>query len=210
MLTAVGREWHHGIMRALKAAGSRARGVWSDRPGLDWLIAAIVTAIYAVALRLGWMSLEPWGLAKDDRMRLYTTVATVSSLLFGFATASIAFFYGSASGHRVELFKQIMDQAITRTWRAVLGAPLLAVAVTVIALVTDTGPQGSPGIGAAVWVSILLLALRGFRLRWMFVQTLRIQSRDLASSNKQSPTAGITAAPRPTAAKRATDMFEDV
>lgn len=165
-------------MKRLKDSWVLVRGVLSARPALDWIVVAVLLALH---LLLAWRVagvLTIGGMAKDDRMRIYSTVATVASLLFGFATASIAFFYGSADGERVNLLKRVMSDQLLAAWRAALSAPLVAVGITVVALGVDTGNQGQLAIGWVVEAALFLLATRAVRLRWLFLSTLKLLALD--------------------------------
>src|SRR4051812_6075289 len=93
------------------------RGVWSDRPSLDWLIVLVLVGGQALAVWRGWLTFNVVDLAKDDRMRFYTTLASVSAILFGFATASIGFFYGTAAkGDRIDVMKKVMGERLIVSW----------------------------------------------------------------------------------------------
>lgn len=181
-------------MRWMKQAWIPVRGFWSAHPTIDWVIVVMLLLFHALALHKDWINWTLADLDKLDRARLYQTMATVSSLLFGFATASIAFFYGSAKGDRLDLLKQVMSTQLVRTWKAALGAPLLTVAVTSIALIVDMGTAGRPWVAWAVTGSLLMLALRAIRLRWLFAQTLRLLSHDI--TNPQLRTS-LSVEPRP-------------
>lgn len=175
-------------MKRIRDGWVLVRGVLSDRPALDWVVVAILLAGH---LLLTWRFagvLTIGGLAKDDRMRVYSTVATVASLLFGFATASIAFFYGSADGERVSLMKRVMSDQLLAAWRAALSAPLVAVGLTVVALVVDTKADGLAAIGWVVEGALLLLAVRAVRLRWLFLSTLRLLALDTADARRPQTT----------------------
>lgn len=165
------------------------RGVLSARPSLDWLAVVVLIGIH---LLLWWRADVPGlsELGKDDRMRMFTTVATVASLLFGFATASIAFFYGSADGERVNMMKRVLSDQLLAAWRAALSAPLVAIGVTVLALALDTAAGGRPVVGWAVEAALLLLGVRAVRLRWLFLSTLTLLALDKA--NPQVAAGGTT------------------
>jgi len=126
-------------------------------------------------------------LVKDDRMRIYTTLASVSALLFGFATASIAFFYGSAKGDRVDIMKKVLSTQLVSAWRASLSAPLVAVGVCIGAIAGDARADGRPWVQWLVEVSAVLLAIRAFRLRWLFIKTLALMALDSNSPNSYAP-----------------------
>jgi hypothetical protein len=174
------------------------RSFWSDRPSVDWLLVGVVLALHACALWFDWFD---WidgtlaDLAKDDRMRVFTTLATVSSLLFGFATASIAFFYGSAKGERLDLLKQVMNQQIVRTWRGALAAPLITVGVALAAMSFDTKADGRAWVAWLVEGAVVFLAARAFRLRWLFTMTLNLLSHDIQNPQKQVAPVSTTSAP---------------
>lgn len=173
-----------------------ARSFWSDRPSVDWFLVASVIAVHVMLLKLdvtGWTLAD---LAKDDRMRVFTTLATVSSLLFGFATASIAFFYGSAKGERLDLLKQVMNQQIVRTWRGALSAPLITVGVALVAMAADTRAGGRDWVAWMIEGVVVFLALRAFRLRWLFTMTLNLLSHDIQNPQKQvAPTGSVSGPP---------------
>lgn len=164
-------------MKTMKSRWAAVRGRWSNLPVVDWIAALLVVAIYAFAV-WKWDAPQFADLSKADRMRAYTTLATVSSLLFGFATASIAFFYGSARGERVELLKKYFGKRLVASWRGALSAPLLAVAFTVAALVLDTRQAGNPVIQWVIATAVALLAFRCIRLRWLFTSTLTLMASD--------------------------------
>jgi hypothetical protein len=167
----------------MKQAWVTVRGLWSDRPAVDWILVAIVVVVHAVLIRTTSVELQLSELSKDDRMRFLTTAASVSALLFGFATASIAFFYGSAKGDRVDLMKGVMSKQLVAAWRAALSAPLVAVGVCLAALLIDTGKSGSHVVQWSVEVAVLLLAARGVRLRWLFTSTLSLMAMDATNPN---------------------------
>ncbi len=171
----------------MKGLWITVRGVWSEHPLVDWVVVAAVGVVHMIITSVGPDVLVLMDLDQGDRMRVYTTVASVSALLFGFATASIAFFYGSAGGERVNLMKQVNGPSLLRSWRAALSSPLVAVGACIVALVADAQAEGSFFIAAAVEVSILLLAVRGIRLRWLFASTLSLVSLDNQSLQQYAP-----------------------
>jgi len=170
------------------------RGVWSDRPSVDWLLVAVAVGSHIAVAHWTRFDFILDELSKADRMRVFTTTASVSALLFGFATASIAFFYGSARGERVELLKSVMSKQILAAWRASLSAPLITVGACLVALVVDTGKTGLVAVGWSVEVAVILLAVRAVRLRWLFTTTLSLMSLDATDPksvrrSSQPPTA---------------------
>jgi hypothetical protein len=185
------------MLTRMKQSWITARGVWSDRPLVDWLFVAILVGVHAALVC--WADAgQIADLAKDDRMRIYTTLASVSALLFGFATASIAFFYGSATGDRVDLMKKVLSAQLVSAWRASLSAPLVAVGVCVGAIAGDARSDGRPWVQWAVEVAIVLLAVRAFRLRWLFIKTLALMALDSSSPNSYAPgTSSLVATPSP-------------
>lgn len=162
-----------------------ARSFWSDRPSVDWLLVGGALAVHVAVLKLGGTEWTLSDLAKDDRMRVFTSLATVSSLLFGFATASIAFFYGAAKGERLDLLKQVMNQQIVRTWRGALSAPLITVGIALVAMSVDTRSTGHSWVGWMVEGAVFFLASRAFRLRWLFTMTLNLLSHDIQNPQRQ-------------------------
>lgn len=165
------------MLGKMKAGWVRARGIWSTYPLLDWLGVVLAIGVHAFLVwkfEAGQLS----DLVKADRMRVFGTLASVSALLFGFATASIAFFYGSARGDRVELLKKYFGTRLVASWRAALSAPLVAVAVALGALMLDTGKVGAEWVGWLAEASIAILALRTIRLRWLFTSTLTLMATD--------------------------------
>lgn len=190
-------------MVRMKSAWITIRGVWSDRPVVDWLLVAVVAGVHIVLIKTTAVDLQLSGLLKDDRMRFYTTAASVSALLFGFATASIAFFYGSAKGDRVDLMKGVMSAQLVAAWRAALSAPLVAVGVCLGALLIDTrldvkgDARGSVWVQWAVEVAVLMLAARGLRLRWLFTSTLTLMAMDSTNPNKMATGVAPTPASKP-------------
>ena len=165
------------MLGKMKAGWALIRGHWSTYPIWDWVGVAVVVVLHAIAvwkLDAGQLS----DLVKADRMRFLQSVASVSALLFGFATASIAFFYGAARGDRVELLKKYFGKRLVASWRAALSAPLVAVAIALGALALDTGSSGVVWIGWVVEASVVVLALRSIRLRWLFTSTLTLMAVD--------------------------------
>lgn len=187
-----------GIVNFMRGKWLPIRGFWSDHPSVDWALVAVLASAHAALAKWGSAGLLIVDLAQADRMRVYTTVASVSALLFGFATASIAFFYGAAKGDRVDLMKRVMGTQLVAAWRGALSGPLVAVGACIVAIVGDAGASGKLAYAVAVECGILLLAARAVRLRWLFISTLTLMAAD-AQNPPQAPVAtpGLKPAVKP-------------
>ena len=183
----------HAMLGRVRQMWLPVRGVWSDRPSTDWAIVAVLVGAHGALVHWADAGLVISELGKADRMRLFTTTASVSALLFGFATASIAFFYGSAQGERIDLMKKVMSRQLVAAWRAALSAPLVTVGVSILALVVDTKVTGNAVVGWACEVAVVLLAVRGIRLRWLFTTTLSLMSLDVSSGPQYAKPTGSPA-----------------
>lgn len=183
-------------MVRMKQGWITVRGVWSDHPAIDWVLVAVIVTVHAAVTGLGPQVMVIVDLPLEDRMRVYTTVASVSALIFGFATASIAFFYGAAKGDRVDLMKRVMGPQLVASWRGALSGPLVAVAACIIAIIGDTAAEGLLLFAGAVEIGVLLLAVRAIRLRWLFTSTLTLMAFD---AQNPAPTPVATPGLRPAA-----------
>lgn len=168
-------------MRHVKKAWLHVHHRWLDHVWIDWALVAVAVTVHFVWFRDAALT----EMSKGDRMRVYTTAAEVSALVFGFATAAVAFFYGTLGGERVKLLKEVLTDPILVAWRACLTAPLLVAGLCVLALMIDAGAKGEPVVGWTAEVLLLLLALRCVRLRWLFVKTLKLTSLDAKNPQQQ-------------------------
>lgn len=164
---------------------------WSRHAALDGVFAATIVGVHGiVAWSLGTSSFLD-GATVENRTALYEATAAVGALVFGFATAAIAFFYGAQGGKRLALLAQVEGRSLVRTWRSVLAGPLVAVAVSIICLIADRGT--SPGwVGWLYEFGIAMLALRLLRLQWLFGRVLVLTTFDATDTplRPSSPATG--------------------
>lgn len=184
-------------MRRMRSMWAAAKGWWGDYPWLDWVFVALLVGTHG---GLAWWRDPPLlvsDLASDPRGSLYETTAAVGALIFGFATAAIAFFYSNDKSSRLILMQQVMGDRLMTAWRASLAGPLVAVAVAVGGLIGDSSGPGSVWYGFVVEASLLLLLARCLRLRWLFVSTLRLVARDAMNPSTSHKTGTMTPVSKP-------------
>jgi hypothetical protein len=154
---------------------------WIDHSLTDFVLVAVVVGGHGLIV---WRTGQGDWLARvdeDRRESLYTTLASIATFVFGFATASIAFFYGSAAGRRVALLQKSHGQTIVRTWRLVLSVPLVVALACIVALIIDVTKTDSGGVRWLFEVAFALLAVELARLTWLFTSILALSALDLTA-----------------------------
>jgi hypothetical protein len=175
------------VKRWAERVWAPVRSRWIDHIWIDWAFAAVLVGAHVALLLRTTTVGQIAALTEDERMRLYTTAAEVAALVFGFATAAVAFFYGSANGERVQMMKRVLSDPLLAAWRATLTAPLVAAGICVLAIVLDYKEVGRPWVTWSVEAALVLMAIRCVRLRWLFVQTLSLTGLDSNSGPKFAP-----------------------
>jgi len=149
-----------------------------DRPSVDLLAAAVIVAGYAlVALHFGHGAVLSW-LTTDARATLYSTGATVVSVLGGLAAIATAV-YQSAEGRRASAARTLYRDQLRRNWRAVLTATGVSALLCIVSLVMNREPTEVAatlvfGFGVALWT------LRFARLIYLFDRLLSLADHDLS------------------------------
>lgn len=181
-------------MTSLGVLARRIRDLWGERPGIDWLTAAVLllahlTYCHATNTEALFASITP-----DRRKDIYTTTASASALIGGFGTAAISQ-YATASGRRMLEIRRRFGTSLRRNWVGTLSSMLVITAVCLLALIFDTDKK--PGfVGWLVESALLLGALRAVRLIWLFGMLIDVADQDVTEP-RRSPAVAIPRTRRP-------------
>lgn len=155
---------------------TRIKNIWSETPGLDWLVAVLILVVHAGWWKAGGMPALFEGPTLDRRKDVYTTTASVAALVGGFATAAIAQ-YASSRGETIQAMRQRFGPSLRRNWSSILSSMLGIAGGCIILLLIDRGPKP----GATAWAAeglLLLGSLRSMRLVWLFNALIGVTDRD--------------------------------
>lgn len=147
----------------------------SERPSLDWLLAAfVVAAHFGIVTHVGRFDfLAP--LKAVERIELYGTAINPAAILVGFTLAALAFSY-SSDGRRTALVRSRGHRALRRTWLGTISGPLLVVAILLGAQVAER--QGETAARWAAEVAFVAVAARAARFVWLLAQLLDLRQLD--------------------------------
>ncbi|MFF8614576.1 hypothetical protein [Streptomyces sp. NPDC015350] len=117
---------------------------------------------------------------REQRIGIYTTIATVAALVGSFVTAAIAQ-YAAAAGPRMRLLRthRVQGTQFRRNWLGVLGATLAVSGLCLIALILDTTESDPGGVHWLAEFAVCLGALRALRLHWLFGRVIVAADIDL-------------------------------
>ncbi|MGW0731943.1 hypothetical protein [Streptomyces sp. NPDC002851] len=120
---------------------------------------------------------------REQRLNIYTTVATVVALVGSFVTAAIAQ-YAAASGKRMREFRTAphLGFQFRRNWVSILSATLLISGACLLAMILDVTEADSGGVHWMVEATLILGATRAYRLLWLFNAVIVAADRDLVES----------------------------
>ncbi|MDT0469655.1 hypothetical protein [Streptomyces gibsoniae] len=193
-------------MTALGVFARRTRDLWSRRPGIDWLAAAVLLIGHLIYCHLTktdplFTPIEP-----DRRKDIYTTAASASALIGGFGTAAISQ-YATASGRRMLEIRRRFGTSLRRNWAGILSSMLIVTAVCLLALIFDT--HNNPGItGWAIELVFLLGTLRSARLIWLFGMLIDVADQDVIEP-RRSPAVAIPQSRRSNAGNQTNSSDSD-
>ncbi|MFD3334100.1 hypothetical protein ACFWV1_15845 [Streptomyces sp. NPDC058700] len=148
------------------------------------MIVALVVGAHVFISRAASESHVLQGVVADRRKDIYTTVASISALVGGFATAAIAQ-YASSNGRDMRELRRRFGRSLRRNWSSILSGMLLLSAGCLFLLVIDK----SKSIGEYGWLAEALLVLgaaRAVRLVWLFNMLINVSDRD-AVEPERSP-----------------------
>lgn len=163
-------------MPGTRSAWRRLKDVWSEAPGIDWLLVALLVG--------GYVGISHWsstpdifcGLSADRRKDVYTTMASISALIAGFGTAAIAQ-YASSHGRDMRELRRHFGRSLRKNWSSILtGMLLISAGCLVLLLIDRTRSAGNVG-----WFAEVLLAFgaaRSVRLVWLFNMLINVSDRD--------------------------------
>jgi len=187
-----------GIRHRVERARSSLADIWSDHPSADYgIVAAFVGLHVGVIVRFRRGDLLVW-ISPDRRIALYTTLAAVVAIVFGFCTAAVSYYLGSR-GERMMRLRRRAGAAFRRNWRSVLSTQLTAAGTSLALLIVDDSRSvASWGVRWLTEVTLLITAARSGRLIWLFSQMLDIADvEDTAPTLAPAP--GIAFKPHPPA-----------
>lgn len=159
------------------------RVYWVGRPSLDWCCAATVVGGHlAVVLATGRGDVLAWP-DHDQRIAVYTAIATVAALVGSFVTAAIAQ-YAAAAGPRMRFLRTHPVQGVQfrRNWLGVLGATLAVSGLCLLAMALDTTESDPGGVHWLAEIALCLGAVRALRLYWLFGRVIVAADIDLEQS----------------------------
>lgn len=162
----------------------RLKDAWSEVPGLDWVVAAVIMGGHFGATHwASWPGIVD-GLTADRRKDFYTTAASVSALVGGFGTAAIAQ-YASSNGQDMRVLRRRFGGSLRKNWLSILTGMLIVSAGCLLLLVLDRAKSA----GYTAWLTEFLLLLgsaRSLRLVWLFNMLIGVSDRD-ALQPERSP-----------------------
>lgn len=164
---------------------NRVRNLWSERPALDWIVAATVIGTHL--LYCYTTNGDPFhsSLETDRRKDIYTTVASASALIGGFGTAAISQ-YATANGRRMLEIRRRFGRSLRKNWSSILTSMLVVTASCIVALIMDT--QKRPGnIAWLVEFTLILGASRAVRLVWLFGMLIDVADQDVTEPRRSPP-----------------------
>lgn len=155
--------------------------LWSERPSMDWAIAAISASALGIWQRGHVLD----GHSLDQRMNVYATVASVAAIVGGFGTAAISQ-YATSSGRRMTFLRARFGESLRRNWVSILTSMTAVSAGCLATMLSDTREKiGWPG-----WVIGFLLFLgliRAVRLIWLFRLLIDVSDHDGTAAPSNDP-----------------------
>lgn len=163
-------------MSGIRSALRRLKDVWSELPGIDWLIVALAIGGHFAVSR--WVTAPDVlsGLTADRRKDVYTTAAAVAALVGGFGTAAVAQ-YASSHGRDMRELRRRFGASLRKNWSSILTGMLLISGGCLALLIVDR----TRSLGGAGWFAEALLILgtaRSVRLVWLFNTLINVSDRD--------------------------------
>lgn len=156
---------------------------WSKNPWIDAAIGTTVSLAY-----LGWRLAEQAPLAvlgPGDRGTLYATIAGLAGALLAFGLTPVAIVLALAPGPRLKALLRHHDDELRRGLMFLLGAVLILLVVTVVALATDTGSHSARWVRYLVLASAVPSGLGVARVILQFDYLLRNVSEDRGAETRQ-------------------------
>nr|WP_240979301.1 hypothetical protein [Streptomyces sp. HNM0574] len=117
---------------------------------------------------------------REQRITIYTAIATVAALVGSFVTAAVSH-YVAAAGPRMRLLRThpVQGPQFRRNWRSVLGATLAVSGLCLLAMILDTTDSDRGGVHWLAEFAICLGAVRALRLHWLFGRVIEAADTDL-------------------------------
>lgn len=165
---------------------------WLGRPGLDWPIVLVITGSHLGAVLIsGGGDVLAWP-GREQRITIYTGIATVAALIGSFITAAIAQ-YASSTGVRMQIMRTNPRSGaqFRRNWVGILGATLVVSGLCLLAAILDTKERDPGGVHWLAETALLLGAVRAIRLVWLFGRVIAAADVDLADTPMASPPAPV-------------------
>jgi hypothetical protein len=175
-------------MSTIRVLCRRLQDVWSERPGVDWLVAFVLVTLHVVAAHFGGPGHFLRELDGQQRSTVYTSAASVSALVGGFGTAAISQ-YVTAGGGRMLQLRRHYGRSLRNNWSGILSSMLIVSGFSLVCLIVDSGEQ----VGREVWAFEFILIfgiLRSVRLVWLFRLLIAMADTDV-SDPPRSPPVGI-------------------
>ncbi|MCD2191612.1 hypothetical protein [Actinomycetospora soli] len=165
---------------------SAITGFWSERPGLDYVIALLAVALHIAAVRLlGGGDVLRWA-ELTQRLSAYGAGATLISVIGGLSSIAMAV-YLSAAGPRVQAARRNYPDELRANWRSLLVGTGIAATACVAAQVLDS----TNDVHSARFVfegAVFLAVARFSRLIWLFDSMLAVADKDASEKGvKKKP-----------------------
>lgn len=158
---------------------------WVARPGVDWLITALVVGGHLAAVRItGGGDLLGWP-GREQRIVVYTTTATVAAIIGSFSTAAVTL-YAAATGPRMRALRTdpVQGPQFRRNWTSILSGTLVVSGLCLLAVVLDVTKQDPGGAHWLAEAAAVLGVARAMRLVWLFEKIIAGGDIDLADGRE--------------------------